>query len=101
MKHKLFIGLIILQCAILFLLMGNGALTVRSFQPEISANKQIVRHFMLTDLSLWTEARYTRHPSQTDLFSPFQDFPGAMEHFPSGSILAPPPEMMPFPRPEE
>ncbi len=44
----------------------------------------------LTDLAIWTEARYTRHPSQADFFTPFQDAPGALEHFPSGSLLAPP-----------
>ena len=45
----------------------------------------------LSDLALWTEARYTRHPSQADLFSAFQDSPGAPEHFPAGSVLSPPP----------
>ena len=47
----------------------------------------------LSDLALWTEARYARHPSQADLFSAFQDFPGAPEHFPAGSILSPPPAL--------
>jgi hypothetical protein len=37
---------------------------------------------------LFTEARYTRHLSQTDRFTPFQDHPLALEHFPSGSLLA-------------
>ena len=45
----------------------------------------------LSDLALWTEARYTRHPSQADLFSAFQDSPGAPEHFPAGSIVSPSP----------
>lgn len=44
----------------------------------------------LTDLALFTEARYTRHPSQADLHSAFQDHPLALEHFPSGSLIAPP-----------
>jgi hypothetical protein len=44
----------------------------------------------LTDVCLFTEARYTRHLSQADLHSPFQDHPGALEHFPSGSLVAPP-----------
>lgn len=89
-KHKFFIGLILLQSFILLMLIQNRAMSVRSLKSEIAANKQMVSHFMFTDLALWSEARYTRHPSQTDLFSPFQDFPGAMEHFPSGSIIAPP-----------
>lgn len=44
----------------------------------------------LTDLALFTEARYTRHPSQADLHAAFQDHPLALEHFPSGSLITPP-----------
>lgn len=51
----------------------------------------LIARLGLSDLALWTEARYTRHPSQADLFSAFQDSPGAPEHFPAGSILSPPP----------
>ena len=36
---------------------------------------------------------HTRHPSQADAFAAFGDFPGAPEHFPSGS-LAPPPRIV-------
>ncbi len=50
----------------------------------------LVRSLGLTDLCLFTEARYTRHPSQADLHTPFQDHPLALEHFPSGSLLTPP-----------
>jgi hypothetical protein len=50
----------------------------------------IVRRLGLTDLALFTEARYTRHPTQADRFAPFQDHPGALEHFPSGSVVGPP-----------
>jgi len=44
----------------------------------------------LTDLALFTEARYTRHRSLADLHSAFQDHPMSLEHFPSGSLLPPP-----------
>jgi hypothetical protein len=44
----------------------------------------------LTDLSLFVEARYARHPSQADRFAPFQDHPTSLEHFPSGSLVPPP-----------
>lgn len=44
----------------------------------------------LTDLSLATEARYTRHPAISDAVVPFMDYPGALEHFPSGSFWAVP-----------
>jgi len=49
-----------------------------------------VRDLQLTDLCLFTEARYTRHLSQTDLYSAFQDHPVSLEHFPAGSIAPPP-----------
>ena len=54
----------------------------------LPAKLQLVRSLGLTDLSIWTEARYTRHPSQADLFTPFQDYPAAADHFPAGSIIA-------------
>lgn len=44
----------------------------------------------LTDLALFTEARYTRHPALADLATAFQDNPLSFEHFPSGSLIAPP-----------
>ncbi len=50
----------------------------------------MVREYGLTDLALFTEARYTRHISQSDLHSAFQDHPMSLEHFPSGSFYLPP-----------
>ena len=50
----------------------------------------LVEDLQLTDLSLFTEARYTRHPSMADLHTPFQDHPLSLEHFPSGTLLVPP-----------
>jgi len=57
---------------------------------ERQERARLVRELMLTDLCLFTEARYTRHPSMADLHSPFQDHPLSLEHFPSGSFLSPP-----------
>ena len=50
----------------------------------------LVTKLELSDLSLFTEARYTRHLSQSDLHSAFQDHPVSFEHFPSGSLVVPP-----------
>ncbi|OQX32060.1 MAG: hypothetical protein B0D96_10450 [Candidatus Sedimenticola endophacoides] len=51
---------------------------------------KLVADLGLTDLALFTEARYTRHLSLADLHSAFQDHPMALEHFPSGSLVPPP-----------
>ncbi|MBK8509544.1 MAG: hypothetical protein IPL51_13170 [Candidatus Competibacteraceae bacterium] len=63
-----------------------------------SADRALVRELGLTDLSLFTEARYGRHLSQADRHSAFQDHPAALEHFPSGGLLPPPPHLAPDPR---
>ncbi|MEW8323919.1 MAG: hypothetical protein AB2688_18830 [Candidatus Thiodiazotropha taylori] len=58
--------------------------------PQAPESAELVSRLGLTDLSLFTEARYTRHPSQADIHSAFQDHPVALEHFPTGSLLQPP-----------
>ncbi len=89
MKHVIFIGLILMEIAFISILLLSGQLAIRARRPQREAKRMIVHQLMLTDFALWTEARYTRNPSQADLFTPFQDSPSAIEHFPAGSILAP------------
>jgi len=55
-----------------------------------AANRHLVVDLGLTDLALASGPSYGRHPTQTDLFAPFSDHPGALEHFPAGSLLPPP-----------
>lgn len=62
--------------------------------PLIAQNGEIVRVIGLTDLCLFTEARYTRHPALADLSTPFQDHPVSLEHFPSGTIVPVPPHLI-------
>lgn len=57
---------------------------------KLNLMRQQVAELELTDLSLFTEARYTRHLTQADLHTAFQDHPLAFEHFPSGSLVTPP-----------
>ena len=59
-------------------------------QSRLLANQALVTHLGLTDLALFTESRYTRHPSQADLHAALQDHPGAFDHFPTGSLILPP-----------
>lgn len=61
----------------------------------IRQTRLLVGELGLTDPALFTEARYTRHLSQADLHSAFQDHPMALEHFPSGSLLLPPQRSQP------
>ena len=77
--------------AILFAaLMIHGRQDYIKSEATLMANAELVGRLKLTDLSLFTEARYTRHPSMADLHSAFQDHPLALDHFPSGSLVTPP-----------
>lgn len=57
---------------------------------EQAGRTELAAKLQLTDLALFTEARYTRHPSLADLHSAAQDHPLSLEHFPSGSLMPPP-----------
>jgi len=50
----------------------------------------LVADLGLSDLALFTEARYTRNPSLADLHTPFQDGPASLEHFPTASLIVAP-----------
>lgn len=65
----------------------EARLRVAGEATRLEAEAALVSVLELTDLALFTEARYTRHPSQADLATAFQDHPAALEHFPSGSIV--------------
>ncbi|MCA1971746.1 MAG: hypothetical protein LDL44_02830 [Caenispirillum sp.] len=69
---------------------ADAALSRARSAAPLAERAALVARLGLTDLALFTEARYTRHPSQADLHSAFQDHPLALEHFPTGSLLPPP-----------
>jgi hypothetical protein len=64
-------------------------------QAAWSEKARLVERLELTDLCLFTDARYARHPSMADRHTAFQDSPMAMEHFPSGTLILPPPHLRP------
>lgn len=75
----------------LFLLTFADAAWLRARRAQgLVQESELAGRLELTDLCLFTEARYTRHLSQADLHSAFQDHPVALEHFPSGSLVPPP-----------
>ena len=61
--------------------------------PGLKEKAMLVERLELTDLCLFTDARYARHPSMADLHTAFQDSPMAMGHFPSGTVILPPPHL--------
>lgn len=74
-------------------LFAGGARRVAAAGPHLDEERRQVRAFCLTDLVLFTDARYTRHPSMADRHAAFQDYPQSLEHFPSGSLMSPPPHV--------
>jgi hypothetical protein len=77
----------------IFLLGCDAVRHKQESRSRIALESSLVRQYALTDLCLSSEARYTRHPSQADLHAAFQDHPMALEHFPSGSLIPPPPRL--------
>jgi len=77
---------IVIACLLIFI----HPLLTTDYKERLEEEKRLVRELRITDLCLFTEARYTRHITQADLHAPFQDHPMSVEHFPSGSIVVPP-----------
>ncbi len=69
---------------------GHARARRAAAEPALATEAALVRRLELTDACLFTDARYTRHPSQADAFAPFQDHPRALDHCPSGSLAARP-----------
>lgn len=82
--------------AFLFALMAAHAHN-RNANAQAAWNEKthMVERIELTDLCFFTDARYTRHPSMADRHTPFQDSPMAIKHFPSGTLVLPPPHLRP------
>src|SRR3989304_1454924 len=78
---------------LLLLLFAHASWREKADRAAYGEKREIVKALGLTDLCLFTEARYTRHPAAADRFTPFQDHPLSLEHFPSASILLPPPHL--------
>lgn len=91
MRKSLVFFLFILICLVTILFLGiTSRLSVSKFLNESSQLVETASALKLTDIFFSNDARYTRNLSQADLFSAFQDYPGSIEHFPSGSVMPPP-----------
>jgi hypothetical protein len=94
-KSDFFLSFIVIGGLLIGLMFIDAAVSQRLDREVVRERREIVRVLSLTDLSLFTEARYTRHPSMADLHTPFQDHPLSLDHFPSGAIMALPPHLNP------
>ncbi len=85
-KSSVFLSVLLLGGCLFLLIMIFSRFQSRADLPAIERLRAEVDTLRLTDLCLFTEARYTRNPSQADLSSAFQDHPFSLEHFPAGSF---------------
>ena len=89
-KSSIFFLFIALCVGFYVLMFTHASFNKRTSLNHLQVKINMVKRFALSDLCLFTEASYTRHLSQADFHTPFQDGPIALEHFPSGSLLSPP-----------
>ena len=95
-KSSLCLSLLGIFLLLLGLMFTHASVQREADRQAIGRIAGVVKDLELTDLSLFTEARYTRHLSQADLFAAFQDHPAALEHFPTGAIAGPPERLRTF-----
>lgn len=89
-KSHVFLVIVAVELLMMVLVPLYSLYVQRSVPAALAECTALVRGLGLTDLCLFSEASYTRNPTQTDLHTPFQDHPLSIEHFPSGSLLPPP-----------
>jgi hypothetical protein len=89
-KSTVFLLVTSLNMVLFLLLLLHGRIRQGETALLLQPCCEIARELQLTDLCLFTEARYTRHPAMADLHAAFQDHPLALEHFPSGALVPPP-----------
>lgn len=94
LRHSsLFLGGTALLTALAASLLLHARFAEQAAASTLAGSSRLVRELELTDLCLFTEASYTRHPAMTDFTTAFQDAPLSLEHFPTGSLLAAPPHL--------
>lgn len=94
-KSSIFLVSVAVGLLLLLGLILHGEQVRDERKVVMQKKRELVKVLGLTDLCVFTDARYARHPSMADLHTPFQDYPLSFEHFPSGSILSVPPHLMP------
>ncbi len=93
-KSNIFLLWLTANICVLFIVFVHAHLRGINDAPFLKERIRIVEKYGLTDLCLFTDAQYTRSPAMADFATPFQDHPASMEHFPSGSIISPSPDLV-------
>lgn len=88
-KSNLFFSVLALLLVLTVLMFLHAGYSGENARAALNEKRALLGGLPLTDLCLFTEASYTRHWSQTDRHTAFQDSPMALEHFPSGSLYLP------------
>jgi hypothetical protein len=86
-KSTFFLSFLVINIVLLALMFSHASYSARAELGILKDKAETVKKLQLTDLCLFTEASYTRHLSQADMNTPFQDHPMSFEHFPSGSMV--------------
>ena len=89
-RSSIFAVYVLIHLCILALLWVHAQLGQSRARPDLELKREMVGSLGLTDLCLFTEARYTRHPAMADSNAPFQDHPMSFDQFPSGAIVTVP-----------
>ena len=91
MRKSAFVLLFFITGVLLMMLTAMDAIIQQdSAMESLSRRTMLVKELGLSDIALFTEARYTRHPTLADRHAAFQDHPTSFDHFPSGSLYLPP-----------
>lgn len=94
-KSHILLAFILVNLLLVGLLFVHARIVQQKNRASFLEKRKIVKELQLTDLCIFTDARYTRHPSMADSNTPFQDHPLSLEHFPSGSLMVLPPHLRP------
>ncbi len=86
-KSSLFLSFLAVSISLFVMIFAHAHYSASAESGILHDKAKTVKELQLTDLCLFTEASYTRHLSQADINTPFQDHPISFEHFPSGSLL--------------
>jgi len=80
-KSHVLLAFFLVNLLLVGLLFVHARVVQQKNRVSFLEKRKIVKELQLTDLCIFTDARYTRHPSMADSNTPFQDHPLSLEHF--------------------